>query len=97
MNKISHEMFFTINPNSAYTLIDDEAVIMAPDDDQLYSANATAADVWQLLEKSPNSIPMMHTWLMERFEVDSEACLNDIEHLITGLLDKNLILAVDNS
>ncbi len=87
--------YFTINPDITYVLIDDEAVIIAAENDQLYSTNASATELLQILKKAPSTIPMMQAYLMEQYEVNAAKCLCDVENLITALLKENLVMKVD--
>lgn len=96
MSPMSHTAYYTINPDIVYTLIDDEAVIMDIENDQLYAANMVATELLQLLEKTTLTIPMMQTYLTEQFEVGAAECLSDIELLMEAFLEKKFVMTVSH-
>lgn len=95
MQTFSNITQFKINPDVVYTCIDDEAVIMGIQNDELYGANALATKIWQLLESKAMTIPMITRYVLERYDVEEAKCLADINTLLDKLLEDKLISIVD--
>ena len=45
--------FYALNPDVIFTYIDDEAVLMKSDGDEMYGVNPIGAEIWKKLEQGP--------------------------------------------
>lgn len=82
---------FRLNPDVIYTLIDDEAMIMSPTGDDLYSANPMAAKILQFLEAKPMSISAIAQRILEDYAVEEAECVADIQEMLAILHSEGLI------
>jgi hypothetical protein len=70
--------------------VDDELFALDVDGGHCFSFNATAAEIWRLLE-TPMTFEALCAALMETREVDRSTCLADTQTLIEQLTDENLV------
>ena len=96
MNEINESMCFSLHPDIAYTLIDDEAVVMGIVDDELYSMNDVATEILKCLASSQTlSVQSMTAYLSKHFEVDNTECMTDTTTFLQSMLTENLIVQVN--
>lgn len=70
--------------------IDDEVVLLDPEQGNYYGLNSVAADIWNLL-KEPKSVFTLCNELIAQYDVEFEHCQKEtLEHLAT-LLEQKLI------
>lgn len=77
------------NDNVAYRVIDEEALLVNPKDNTLYTLNNVAARIWELLDgqKTCQEIAKI---IKEEFEADMTTIQSDALSLMQDLLHKNL-------
>lgn len=90
MQDFSETTLFSVHPDIVYTLIDNEAVFINPQE-QLLSANVIATEIWQLLETQPRSIQSLREYIVQHFDVDASQCTSDLNLFFSDLLEKKLV------
>ena len=92
MAKKSAARAYKHSPNTAWRLVDGEAVILNLDSSEYFSLNAAGAAIWEKLGKgeTPDRI---HAAICEEFEVPPAKALEDISALIKELSGAGLLLA----
>lgn len=74
-----------------YTQINDELVVLNPNDENLYHMNATAADLWIWLE-TPKSIQELAQLLAEKYQGTSVDYQRDVQEWIVDTQQKGLLV-----
>lgn len=92
MNELEVTTRFALNPKLAYTLIDEEAVLLGLADERLYGLNSVATEMLRQLVQQPMSIAMMSEYLLAEFEVDADQSLADTRAFFAGLLAQDMIV-----
>jgi len=70
--------------------LDGEAVVLNLDSGVYYGLNEVSARIWQLT-REPISFEKIHTTLLEEYDVEGEACKQDLTQVLTDLKGANLI------
>lgn len=89
-NNLSSQLI--VNPNVAYTKIDDDVVMMGIQDGQLYSINGVGAIIWNLLESSPMSTEALCEYVQTNFNVEPTQCRSDVSKFIDDMITQKMIL-----
>lgn len=95
MTQLSAATVVSLNKEVAFTVIDDEAVVMGVADDKLFGANPIATEILQYLEAKPATLEMIVTHLLARFEVSPAVCEADTQAFIESLLEQNFVSIQD--
>jgi hypothetical protein len=76
--------------NVAVQMVEDEALILDLNKDQIHQLNTTAAFVWNKCDgRTP--IDKVTARLTEEFDIDSDTAKNDIEQILKQLCELELI------
>ena len=89
-----HEQNPNQNKKVAYTVIDDEATLVAPDTSLMYWLNPVATRIWELSD-SQHSTGKMAEILCNEFEVEYETALQDTTKMLEAFGEKNLIATTE--
>lgn len=92
MDPLDMTTLFSLHPEIVYTLIDDEAVVMKSNNEQLFGTNQVATQLLKQLEIQPMSVEMMSNYLLAHFDVDEAQCLADTQRFTQALLDENMVI-----
>jgi hypothetical protein len=86
------DKYITINEqNTAYRIIDGEAVIVNLKKSTFHTLNPVATFIWDHLDGKAKLEDIAES-LSQEFEVDYETSLDDCEDFIRDLLDKDMII-----
>jgi|YNPMSStandDraft_1061717.scaffolds.fasta_scaffold00071_4 hypothetical protein len=77
-------------PNITFSTIDDEVVLIHPENGNYYSFNKVGSYIWICLEK-PINIEQLEQSLMLKYDVSKEQCKKEVEEFLNQLIEKNLI------
>ncbi len=80
------------NPKVAFTHMDNDLVLMGPDDDQFYSVNPTGTKIWSLLEFNSYSLHEICHSLLKEYDVAESTCRIDALAFIETMVAKNILL-----
>jgi Coenzyme PQQ synthesis protein D (PqqD) len=73
------------------TGVDDELFALDVDGGSCFSFNATAKEIWQMLE-TPMTLDSLCKRLMDIYQVDEATCVADTISMIEGLASDKLII-----
>ena len=73
----------------AYRVVEDSAVLVSPEDSQLYWLNPVASRVWELAD-GQNTVEDIAVLLCQDYEVDRETALRDTEEMVAAFTAKQL-------
>jgi hypothetical protein len=83
---------FILNPDIAYTIVDDETVVLGMEDNMLLGINPVGTELFKQWALKPMSIESINQYLLTQFEVDAQQALQDTKHFVNELLEKQLII-----
>lgn len=87
---MSPEYLYKRKPNITFTEIDNEIVLVHPEEGKYYSFNKVGSVIWKLLENAVN-IEQLKEKLMAQFNVSDEQCLQEVTAFLKQLSEKGLI------
>lgn len=73
--------------------IDNELLLMSLQADDMIGLNATAAQVWKLLEQ-PHHFSQIVQHLVSSYEVEKTQCEEDIRDWLEGMVNANILCVV---
>ena len=94
MQTYNNNTSFKLSPDVVYTLIDDEAVLMSFDGENLYGANPMAAKILQMLDEKPMTISLISQHILANYDIEETECLPDVQEMIAMLFSQGLITKV---
>jgi hypothetical protein len=71
-----------------------EAVILHLDDGVYYGLNEVGARIWQLVQE-PRTLSELVDAIVSEYDVPREQCQEDVQGLLTELLEKKLVVVRD--
>jgi len=80
------------NKNTAYRVLDGEAVIVDLDSSELYSLNPTATVIWESCEEETTLEEVVNR-IVEEFEVERGVAEEDCRAFVEDFSDNELLLA----
>ena len=75
------------------TTFEDEVVLLNQTDGVYYGLSDVGARVWALVERS-SSIECIRDTIATEYDVDRGQCASDIEHLVSELISRGLVVIV---
>jgi hypothetical protein len=89
-NKVTLSNNIQRNENLLSAAIDDEIVLLDPEQGNYYGLNTVATDIWHLLKK-PKSVFTLCQELIEQYDVETELCQKEVLEHLTKLIEQKLI------
>lgn len=86
----------TSTQNQLSSELADEAVILNLDSGIYYGLNEVGARIWELVQQ-PRSFADLHSILLEEYDVDSDACQQDLTKILLELKSANLVEVSDEA
>ena len=85
-----HDSFPIQNERVAYTVVDEEAVLVSPVDSSMYWLNLVASRIW-LMADGRHSMQEIANALCVEFDVDCDTALRDASAMINSFTTKQLM------
>ena len=80
----------TINPDLIWRQVDENTVVVTPQDGQMRVLNGVGSTIWQLLaDNQPKEAIIAH--LVAHYTVTAEQASTDLDKFLTELEDRNLL------
>ena len=90
MTKISLDSV-VVRKQVIFSRIHDDVMILDPQSGSYFAIRQVGADIWDLIE-TPRSLRDICLELIERYDVDEEACAPDVKSFVTELVESGLIV-----
>jgi hypothetical protein len=91
MNKLTLTSKLSRNPDVAFTQIDDDLVMMGPDDNLFYGVNATGTKIWSLLEFKVLSLNEICEGIQQDYDVPEAQCIDDAMQFVQAMVEQNML------
>lgn len=85
---------FAINQDVVYTEVENEIVMMAPDDGAYHGLNQVGAEIWKLLAATPMQLGAIISYLKQTYALGHDEAERDAQLFVDMMLDKHFIVAV---
>jgi len=86
-------VFWQKNPALAWREIDDETIIISPNDSVMHELNDTGRFLWKNIDGTKSAAELAQL-LAENYEVTPEIALSDTQALLEEMLSRKLVLTV---
>ena len=86
-------VFWQKNPALAWREIDDETVIISPNDSVMHELNDTGSFLWKNIDGRKSAAELAEL-LVENYEVTPEIALSDTEALLQEMSSRKLVVTV---
>jgi Coenzyme PQQ synthesis protein D (PqqD) len=86
-------VFWQKNPALAWREIDDETVIISPNDSVMHELNETGSFVWKNIDGRKSAAELAEL-LVKNFEVAPDIALSDTQALLEEMFSRKLVVAV---
>lgn len=83
------EHTFTAHPDLIETDLEQELLLLNPNDQQIFSLNETGLMIWRAIQN--NTLERVPDQLVEHYEVTLEEARADVLALVTQLYNKGLV------
>lgn len=87
-------MYVAQNQELAYRIIDDEAVILTPEDGKPHNLNPVATRIFELADGN-RDISEIVRYIVEEFEVKEDIAKKDIMDFIGEMVNKKILILSD--
>lgn len=92
MNKLVLTSKISRNPDVAFTQIDDDLVIMGPEDSLFYGVNAVGTKIWTLLEFNTLTLNEICEQIQHDFAVTEAQCIEDSMQFVNAMVEQNMLV-----
>jgi hypothetical protein len=82
---------YQLTKNHVSSRLEGESVILDHKAGKYFGLNETGTLVWEVLQKNPADFETLKNSIMEKFDVDDQTCENDLENLLSDLIDEKLV------
>ena len=86
-------VFWQKNPALAWREIDDETVIISPNDSVMHELNDTGSFLWKNIDGKRSAAELAEL-LVENYEVAPDVALSDTQSLLEEMSSRKLVLCV---
>ncbi|WP_424016475.1 PqqD family protein [Halorientalis pallida] len=81
--------------NCLSTTLEGESVILHVDAGKYYGFNEVGTRVWEQVQE-PQTIESVCETITDEYDVSTEQCREDVDELVTELIEKDLVHVVDD-
>jgi coenzyme PQQ synthesis protein D (PqqD) len=89
----SASVFWQKNPAMAWREIDDETIIISPNDSVMHELNDTGSFLWKNIDGKKSAAELAEL-LVENYEVTPDVALSDIQALLQEMSSRKLVVTV---
>ncbi len=85
------------NKSVIYTKIEDELVIMDPNDGGYHGLNAAGARLWMILDKKPTPLDDLSDYLKVTYALEGAVAKADAHAFVVSMLEKQFLVFSDDA
>jgi hypothetical protein len=86
-----------VNPEVIYTEVEDEIVMMAPEDGTYHGLNAVGAVLFRLVEDKAMCLNEMASYLKTQYALAHDAAMTDAKAFVDAMLSNNFFILTDEA
>ena len=94
MNKLSPTSIISRNTDVVSTQIDNDLVMMKPDDNLFFGVNTVGTSLWVLLENNTLPLGTLCEMIHKDYDVDAAQCVSDVTAFVESMIAENLLFVV---
>lgn len=92
MNKLDLSQQISRNPDVGFTQIDDDLVMMGPNDNLFYGVNAMGTKIWSLLECNSLSLSEICEVIQRDYDVHEQQCIDDVTRFVEEMMTHHMVV-----
>ena len=96
MNTLSKTCIISRNPEVAYTQIDQQLVMLEPENAVFCDVNPIGHVLWSLLESNPLSLEALCNHIHQHYEVTAAQCAEDVTQFINEMVALHLLMVTND-
>jgi len=81
-----------INEDVVFTQIDEDIVMMDPENGAYHGLNTVGAELWNLLDSKPMNLNGMVSYLKETYELDDATATTDVNNFLEAMLKQDFLV-----
>ena len=85
----------TANQQVAFTEIDDDVVMMGPDNGLFYGTNCVGAEIWNLLQSNVLSLSAICNQIQQIYDVEESQCATDVKQFVEDLMAQGMLIVTE--
>ena len=85
-----------INEDVVFTQIDEDIVMMDPENGAYHGLNTVGAELWNLLDSKPMVLNDMVSYLKETYELDDVIATTDVHAFVEAMLKQDFLVVTTN-
>ena len=94
MSKLNLASKIGRNMDVVSTQIDNDLVMMKPDDTLFFGVNTVGTTLWTLLENNTLPLSTLCDMIHDDYDVDKTQCINDVTAFVEAMVAENLLFVV---
>ena len=94
MNKLSPTSKISRNIDVVSTQIDNDLVMMKPDDNLFFGVNTVGTSIWTLLENNTLPLGTLCEMIHKDYDVDATQCVHDVTAFVEAMIAEKLLFVV---
>ena len=91
MNQLNGDTKISINPGINFTRIDNQLILMAPNEQGYYQVNTIGAKIWEMLSATPISLKDLADNLQRMYKLKEEQAMHDTMAFIEKMVTKEIV------
>lgn len=91
MNTLNHATTIIPNPHIAYTAMDDDIILMGPEDGRFYGINPIGAVIWNFISTTTCNIQLICEHIMSHYDISEAQCQADVNHFLAQMQKQGFI------
>ena len=80
------------NPDIVYTQIDDDLVMIGPEDSLFYGINSVGTKIWSLLESETLPLHAICERIQQDYDVTAPICIEDTIRFIESMVAQKIVV-----
>lgn len=84
----------TRHPMAVFTQVNNELIIMSPDDHIYYRVNEVGAFIWSLLASGEWTLETIASHIQHHYKIEKERAFNGVSSFIENMLSKKILVSI---
>lgn len=95
MNRLDTVKSLMVNDAVVYTQVDEDIVLMSPNNGEYHGLNAVGALIWKLLESSAMTFQELVNYITDHYEIDADVAATDVLNFLEEMIQKDFVKQAD--
>jgi len=91
MNQLNDDTKLSKNPGVNFTMIDNQLILMAPNEQGFYQVNTVGAKIWDMMGTTPISLKDLANTIQRLYKLKEEQAMHDTMAFIEKMVTKKIV------